>query len=79
MNANCTLSHSENKIKKSTLIQFLPTRYADQVFVGDEVLVERNDKVMNAKVINVSSEILQGNEKCQLFASIFMSLHNIFI
>ena len=39
--------------------------------------LKRNDEVMNAKVINVSSEILQGNEKCQLFASIFMSLHNI--
>ena len=65
--------------KKTILTHFLSHSYAEQVFVGDEVLAERNGKVMNAKVIDVSSEILQGNEKYQLFALLFMFLHEIFI
>ena len=35
-------------------------RYADQVSVGDEVLLERNNKIIPAKVLNVSSFIIQG-------------------
>ena len=38
----------------------LSYRYADQVSVGDEVLVLRNDELMPAKVMNVSSIIMQG-------------------
>ena len=36
-------------------------RYADQVLVGDEVLVQGNDEVIPAHVINVTSNIMQGN------------------
>ena len=38
----------------------LSYRYADQVSVGDEVLVLRNDELMPAKVMDVSSIIMQG-------------------
>ena len=38
----------------------LSYRYANQVSVGDEVMVLRNDKVMPTKVMNVSSLIMQG-------------------
>ena len=36
-------------------------RYADQVSVGDEVMVLRNDKLMPSKVMDVSSLTMQGN------------------
>ena len=36
-------------------------RDADQVCVGDEMLVQKNDKLIPAKVINVSSLIMQGD------------------
>ena len=58
--------HSLNKpyvINVNTFIQCLSIRYADQVFVGNEVLIERNDEVAPAKVIDVSSLLLQGNKK----------------
>ena len=35
-------------------------RFADQVYVGDEVLVQKNDNLIAAKVISVSSLIMQG-------------------
>ena len=58
---NELLIHSTYKNKPYSISSFV--RYADHVFVGDEVLTERNDKVMPAKVIGVSSSFLQGNEK----------------
>ena len=36
-------------------------RYADQVLVGDEVLVQGIDNLIPAKVINVSSLNMQGD------------------
>ena len=63
----------------NTFIQCLSIRYADQVFVGNEVLIERNDEAVPAKVIDVSSLLLQGNKKYQLLASLFISLCNIII
>ena len=35
-------------------------RFADQVYVGDEVLVQKSDNLIAAKVISVSSLIMQG-------------------
>ena len=36
-------------------------RYADQITIGDEVLIQENDKLIQAIVINVSSSIMQGD------------------
>ena len=36
-------------------------RYADHVSIGDEVLVEENDKLIPRKVVNVSGLLMQGN------------------
>ena len=36
------------------------TRYATDVSVGDEVLVEKNDQLTPSKVINVASSMMQG-------------------
>ena len=36
-------------------------RYADQITIGDEVLIQENDKLTHGIVINVSSSIMQGN------------------
>ena len=36
-------------------------RYADQVSVGDEVLVEGNEQLIPAEVINVLTLAIQGN------------------
>ena len=36
-------------------------RYADQISSGYEVLVQENDELTPAKVINVSMAIMQGN------------------
>ena len=35
-------------------------RYANKVSVDDEVLVQENDRMIPAKVINVSNSILAG-------------------
>ena len=43
----------------STTICFF--RYADQVSIGNEVLVEGNDELTPAKVINVNSSSMQGD------------------
>ena len=48
----------ENETHYSNMLSY---RYADQVSVGDEVMVLRNDKLMPAKVMDVSSLIVQGN------------------
>ena len=38
-------------------------RYADQINIGDEVFISENDKLTKDIVINVSSSIMQGNNK----------------
>ena len=48
-------------LKYTLYINMLLYRYADQVRVGDEVMILRNDKLMPTKVMNVSSLIMQGN------------------
>ena len=48
-------------------------RYADQVCVGDEVLVQKNDNLFPAKVINVSSLVMQGDCRFVEFFYIFLS------
>ena len=55
-----------NRILKIILqwINF-PFRYADHVSIGDEVLVKGNDVLTPAKVINVSSLIMQGDYHSQ--------------
>ena len=40
---------------------FISFRYADQVSVGDEVLLQVNDELTPVKVTHVSNIILQGN------------------
>ena len=35
-------------------------RYADQVLIGDELLVQGNNEMTPAKVINISSFMMQG-------------------
>ena len=45
-----------------TLYSIFSFRHADQVSIGDEVLVEENDDMMPAKVVNVSTLVLQGTE-----------------
>ena len=36
-------------------------RYVDQLSVGDELLVQKDNRLTPAKVINVSNSIMQGN------------------
>ena len=61
--------------KVNTFIQFLSIRYADQVFVCNEVLIERNDEVVPAKVIDVSNLHLQGNKSTNyLFYYLYLSV-----
>ena len=50
----------------------LSYRYADQVSVGDEVMVLRNDKLMPAKVMNVSSLIIKGNYSLSYFYALML-------
>ena len=49
----------ENKYFKNTIFLF---SYADEVSVGDEVMALRNDNLIVAKVINISSLFMQGNK-----------------
>ena len=45
----------------------LSLSYADQVSVGDEVLLNEKDELTPAKVINISEIIMQGNIYGYLF------------
>ena len=38
----------------------VPFRYADQLTIGDELLVQGNSKLTPAKVIHVSNLVMQG-------------------
>ena len=51
-------------------------RYAYQVTVDDAVLVQRNEKLMATKVINVSSLMMQGNCICSLSFTVAQKLIN---
>ena len=42
-------------------------RYADQVTVGDKVLVQGTDQLIQAKVIEISSSVMQGDKHCKNF------------
>ena len=57
----------------------LSFRYADQVSVGDEVIILQNDKIIPAKVIHVSNLVLQGINFA-IIPSLIYQLHlmNIF-
>ena len=52
-------------------------RHAKEVSVADEVLVEVNDKLIPAKVANVSNFILQGDNQFHSFSSEFYPLLNL--
>ena len=52
---NCT---SYNLYTRRYILLF---RYADNISVGDEVLVEGNDKLTPLRVINVSNIMMQGH------------------
>ena len=58
------VTHCQNKNKQITNNIFC-SRFADQVSVGDEVMVLDNDKLRPEKVINISDLIMQGN--CTFF------------
>ena len=42
-------------------IKIYSSSYANDVSVGDEVLVESNNEAIHTQVVNVSSLFLQGN------------------
>ena len=44
----------------SILLWNISLRYADQLSIGDEVLVERNSELAPEKVINISIYHMQG-------------------
>ena len=39
----------------------IPLRYANQLSIGDEILVQENNELIPEQVINVSNIIMQGN------------------
>ena len=41
-------------------IKLIPHRYANEVSIGDELLVKENSKLLPAKVVNVSSFMMEG-------------------
>ena len=57
------------KLGKTLNIVNIPYfRYADQVSVGDELLVKGNGNLMSSeKVVNVSNIIMQGDCSCFIF------------
>ena len=58
-------------------------RYADEVSVGDAVLVHENDELIPAKVIRVASALMQGasffNCSNKLFILLRYLVTNVFI
>ena len=53
----------------------LSFRYADQVSVGDGVIILQNDKMIPAKVMHVSNLVLQGIN----FAIIPSLIYNLYL
>ena len=49
-------------------------RYADQILIGNDILVEKNNKLTPAKVISISSVKAQGKYQ-QFLIFILSSLH----
>ena len=45
-------------------------RYADQVSIGDEVLVETINQLIPSKVIDVSNFIMKGKYQYQIFSHV---------
>ena len=55
-------------------------RYADQVLVGDEVLVQGIDNLIKTKVINVSTLNMQGDLRSFVFFAFYLFIiHSTFI
>ena len=59
--------------KRNTINNFntIFFRYADEVSNGDEVLVNKNDKLSPTKVISVSNTMMQGKYQLNLFFNNF--------
>ena len=49
------------KFKLRNHNEIFSVRYADQLSIGDEVLVQENNELIPVKVNNVSSVAMQGN------------------
>ena len=46
-------------------------RYAGQVSVGDEVLVNKNGEMIPTEIVNISDFIMQGNNHADLYGLFF--------
>ena len=45
----------------TTILSIVSFRFADDISVGDEVLVETNNKLTPVKVIDVSTLVMESN------------------
>ena len=55
------------------IMNITPCRYANQVLVGYEVLVQGNIELVPATVINVSRIVMQGNNIFSLSSHLFQT------
>ena len=58
---NCERFHLKLFLKYEIFHLEFFFRYADQLSIGDEVLIETSKTLIPAKVINVSNSLMQGN------------------
>ena len=54
------MRHSDVMFYFLNIVWNISLRYADQLSIGDEVLVERNCELAPEKVINITSYPMQG-------------------
>ena len=51
-------------------MSLISSRYADQLLIGDEVLVQRNYELTPVEVINIFNITTQGNYSCNVLSII---------
>ena len=75
------LSIDKLKMEIQSKISNVSFRFAEQISVGDEVIIPRNDELTPAKVTNVSVITMQGDKPFYIknvFSNISRAVVNIF-
>ena len=64
------------KSRTGTFVNIVCFRYANNISLGEEVLVDNNDQLIPAKVGNISILFMQGNTILANYLGIFIPSSN---
>ena len=60
----------------------LSVRFAEEVFIGDEVMIQENGELTTSSVINITQIEAQGNKYCKIinfFTFTIFELHTTYL